>query len=401
MGFLELAGLTKKYGGRAVVDRVDLDIAKGSLVSLLGPSGCGKTTTLRLLAGFIEPDAGEIRVGGRTIAAPGAALPPERRNMAMIFQSYALWPHMTVMQNVTYGLELRRIGRGRDAPQGRCHPRAHQALAVRRALSRRALRRPAAARFARPRAGHRARDPAARRAAVEPRRQPARGDALRDPPPARRAPLHHGLRHPRPVRGDVDGRPDRRHEPRRDRAGRQPRGHLPAAPTEFVARFIGGTNIFKGDKSGADAVDCGNGLVLRCSSGEFAAAGQTAVSVRQHHIRLEPDARLRRHQLVAKAPSIARCSSAPTAPTWSRCRAERPSTPPPIRRSHSPKASPSGYTSRRSTAAHWPVEGPNDQPRRRPPMRSIRMSLLRLPRRNCRAAGRRHTPRRPTSRHRR
>ena len=109
MSFLVLADLSKNYGGRAVVDRVQLDIDKGQLVSLLGPSGCGKTTTLRLIAGFIEPDGGEIRVGLKRIAAPGASLPPERRNMAMIFQSYALWPHMTVRQNVAYGLELRRV----------------------------------------------------------------------------------------------------------------------------------------------------------------------------------------------------------------------------------------------------------------------------------------------------
>src|SRR5919112_4068548 len=109
MAFLELAGLTKRFGQHAAVDRVSLSVEKGLLVCLLGPSGCGKTTTLRLVAGFIEPDEGEIKVGGRTIATPGRAEPPERRNMSMIFQSYALWPHMTVFENIAYGLRLRNL----------------------------------------------------------------------------------------------------------------------------------------------------------------------------------------------------------------------------------------------------------------------------------------------------
>src|SRR6185369_13308031 len=107
MSFLELTGLTKRYGSLAVVKDITLAIDKGQLVCLLGPSGCGKTTTLRLLAGFLEPDGGEIRVGGRRISAPGNSESPERRNMSMIFQSYALWPHMTVFENVAYGLRLR------------------------------------------------------------------------------------------------------------------------------------------------------------------------------------------------------------------------------------------------------------------------------------------------------
>src|SRR5262249_61909833 len=83
----------------------------GRLVCLLGPSGCGKTTTLRLIAGFVEPSAGEIRVGDQLISSPARTLPPERRNMSMIFQSYALGPHMTVAENVAYGLKLRKVDR--------------------------------------------------------------------------------------------------------------------------------------------------------------------------------------------------------------------------------------------------------------------------------------------------
>jgi iron(III) transport system ATP-binding protein len=106
---VELRGLTKRFDASAVVDDVSLEIEHGMLVCLLGPSGCGKTTTLRLIAGFIEPSAGEILVGGRVVSSPQRTVPPERRNMSMIFQSYALWPHMTVAENVAYGLRLRNV----------------------------------------------------------------------------------------------------------------------------------------------------------------------------------------------------------------------------------------------------------------------------------------------------
>src|SRR5437762_13319760 len=91
-----IKGLTKRYGDVAAVEGLDLHVPPGELVSLLGPSGCGKTTTLRLVAGFLRPEAGEIWVGDRCLSSPTSAVPPERRRMAMIFQSYALWPHMTV-----------------------------------------------------------------------------------------------------------------------------------------------------------------------------------------------------------------------------------------------------------------------------------------------------------------
>jgi iron(III) transport system ATP-binding protein len=108
---VELRGLTKRFGSLAVVDDVSLRIDHGQLVCLLGPSGCGKTTTLRLIAGFLEPSAGEIRVGDRLVSSAARTLPPEQRKMSMIFQSYALWPHMTVTENITYGLRLRKLDR--------------------------------------------------------------------------------------------------------------------------------------------------------------------------------------------------------------------------------------------------------------------------------------------------
>jgi putative spermidine/putrescine transport system ATP-binding protein len=107
MTALTISGLTKRFGELTAVDDVSLDIAEGELVSLLGPSGCGKTTTLRSIAGFVQPDAGTILFDGVDITS----LAPERRNIGMVFQNYALFPHMTVRENLRFGLEMRRIGK--------------------------------------------------------------------------------------------------------------------------------------------------------------------------------------------------------------------------------------------------------------------------------------------------
>src|SRR5688572_8206497 len=111
MAVVSLRGLTKKFTDAAAVDALDLEIGDGEFVSLLGPSGCGKTTTLRLVAGFLQPDSGEIRVDGNVISSSALLVPPERRNMSMIFQSYAVWPHMTVAQNVAYGLKFKKLSK--------------------------------------------------------------------------------------------------------------------------------------------------------------------------------------------------------------------------------------------------------------------------------------------------
>jgi iron(III) transport system ATP-binding protein len=102
---ISLASVLKRFGAVVAVDRATLEIADGELFTLLGPSGCGKTTLLRLIAGFYWPDAGEIRFRDRRVDA----LPPYERNIGMVFQNYALWPHMTVRGNITYGLRLRRL----------------------------------------------------------------------------------------------------------------------------------------------------------------------------------------------------------------------------------------------------------------------------------------------------
>ena len=104
---VEIIGVTKRFGEVTAVDRMDLRIARGEFYSLLGPSGCGKTTTLRMIAGFEQPTAGEILLAGQPIAG----VPPYRRNVNTVFQHYALFPHMDVAQNVGYGLRQRKVGR--------------------------------------------------------------------------------------------------------------------------------------------------------------------------------------------------------------------------------------------------------------------------------------------------
>ena len=106
MAELRLENVSKRYGEHLVVEDLSLAIAQGEFLVLLGPSGCGKTTTLRMIAGFIEPTAGKIRLGGREVTQ----LPPWKRNTGLVFQSYALFPHLTVEENVAFGLEMRKVG---------------------------------------------------------------------------------------------------------------------------------------------------------------------------------------------------------------------------------------------------------------------------------------------------
>jgi len=105
MSKLRLAGITRTYGSFTAVDNIDLEVSDGEFVTLLGPSGCGKTTTLRMVAGFIAPDSGEIWFDDRRMTD----VPPHRRNTAMVFQSYALFPHMSVAENVAFGLKMRNL----------------------------------------------------------------------------------------------------------------------------------------------------------------------------------------------------------------------------------------------------------------------------------------------------
>src|SRR6187549_1571203 len=120
MAQLDIHRLTKRYGEFHAVREVSLSVADGEFVVLLGPSGCGKTTTLRMVAGFIEPTAGNVKLGGSDVTQ----LPPWKRNTGMVFQSYALFPHLTVAQNVAFGLEMRKL------PRPEIDKRVEEALAL-------------------------------------------------------------------------------------------------------------------------------------------------------------------------------------------------------------------------------------------------------------------------------
>src|SRR6516162_6560537 len=258
---VELRGLTKRYGEVAVVDDVSLTIEHGRLVCLLGPSGCGKTTTLRLIAGFVEPSAGEIRVGDQLISSPARTLPPERRNMSMIFQSYALWPHMTVAENVSYGLKLRKLDRATiDRKLAAILDTTHlRGLADRYPgeLS----------------GGQQQRVALARALIVEPE------TLLLDEPLSNL---------------DANLREEMRFEVRRlhdeyryttvyvthEQAG-SPEDIYERPRSEFVARFIGSSNVIKGRALDDSHLSCA-GSPLRCSGVKFAAGRECAAAIRQH-----------------------------------------------------------------------------------------------------------------------
>ena len=111
MAKLSLDSLTRSYGDLTVVNSVSLDIPHGEFLVLLGPSGCGKTTTLRMIAGFVEPSSGSIRIGTQDVTAK----PPWKRNCGLVFQNYALFPHMTAAENVAFGLEMRQVDKSEMA----------------------------------------------------------------------------------------------------------------------------------------------------------------------------------------------------------------------------------------------------------------------------------------------
>jgi iron(III) transport system ATP-binding protein len=287
MAFLELAGLAKRYGALTVVDHIDLSVERGNLVCLLGPSGCGKTTTLRLIAGFIAPDAGEIRVAGRTVSSAGFSEPPERRKMSMIFQSYALWPHMTVRENIAYGLALRKL------PRAEIAERVDRILGVTR-LSALADRYPGELS-----GGQQQRVSLARALVVEPETllldEPLSNlDAnLREEMRFEIRRLHDEYRYTTVYvthdQAEAMTTADVivvMNQGRIEQSG-SPEEVYERPQTEFVARFLGGTNILKGQRVDSDTVECGS-VRLRCGEGEFSPGAESIVSVRHHDIVLDP-----------------------------------------------------------------------------------------------------------------
>jgi len=289
MAFLELNGLTKKFGESFAVRDVNLSVEKGTFVCLLGPSGCGKTTTLRLIAGFLNLDGGEIRVGERVLSRAGSSEPPERRKMSMIFQSYALWPHMTVFENIAYGLRLRRIAKSEiDARVG--------AILAATKLTPLAQRYPGELS-----GGQQQRVSLARALVVEPETllldEPLSNlDAnLREEMRIEIRSLHDRFRYTTVyvTHDQIEAMTTAdlvvvMNQGGIEQAG-SPEDIYKRPQSEFVARFIGGTNIFRGVRQNNDAVRCADGLVLRCGSGDYAAEGETAVSVRQHDIELRTE----------------------------------------------------------------------------------------------------------------
>ena len=223
---VEVVGVRKAYGTVEAVAGVDLEVGAGTFFTLLGPSGSGKTTTLRLIAGFERPDAGTIQLGGADITG----LPPYSRDVNTVFQDYALFPHMTVAENVAYGLRVRKASAARERRKPRRRgARDGAARRVRRPQAGPALRRPAPARRACPRDRQPAAGAAARRAARRARPEAPPGDAARAEGAPARARDHVRLRHPRPGGGADDERPHRRLQPRADRADRHARRGLRAA----------------------------------------------------------------------------------------------------------------------------------------------------------------------------
>ena len=207
MASVGIRDVRKAFGATQVIHGVDISIDDGEFVVLVGPSGCGKSTLLRMIAGLENITGGEIRIGDRVVNN----VPPKERDIAMVFQNYALYPHMTVAANMGFSLQAAR--RAEDRDRQRACKRAAEILgldAASRALPAPALRRPAPARRHGPRDRARSAGVPVRRAALEPRRQAARRHAHRDQGTASAAQDHDRLRHARPDRSHDHGRQDRR-----------------------------------------------------------------------------------------------------------------------------------------------------------------------------------------------
>ena len=286
---VELRNLTKRYDAVTVVDDISLHVDHGLLVCLLGPSGCGKTTTLRLIAGFVEPSAGEIAVGGRVVSSPARTLPPEARKMSMIFQSYALWPHMTVAENVAYGLTLRKL------------PRADIAAKVAGILATTKLAGLASRYPGELSGGQQQRVALARALVVEPETllldEPLSNlDAnLREEMRFEVRRLHDEYRyttvyvtHDQSEAMTTADLIAVMNGGRIEQLG--PPEEIYARPrSEFVARFIGASNVLKGKALDAGHVSIA-GAAVACGGAALVPGADVAISIRQHEIGIGTDA---------------------------------------------------------------------------------------------------------------
>ncbi len=288
MARVEIEHLGKEFGGLKALDDVSLAIEHGLLVSLLGPSGCGKTTTLRLIAGFMAPDSGLIRVGDQVVSAPGRVTPPERRNMSMIFQSYALWPHMTIAENVAYGLEVRGM------TKADIKAKVSQILDIAQ-LSALAERYPHQLS-----GGQQQRAALARALVVEPATllldEPLSNldanlrDEMREE--IRRLHLRYRFTTVYVTHDQIEAMTTAdlivvMNKGRIEQAG-SPEEIYERPSSSFVAKFVGGSNVLKAHSHG-DWLECGD-IKLRCGQSEGAPVGDAFVSIRPHRIELKPEA---------------------------------------------------------------------------------------------------------------
>lgn len=284
-GGVDIAGVTKTYGDATAVDDLSLSVEPGEFLSLLGPSGCGKTTTLRMIAGFEHPDEGDIRISGRSVLG----LPPHRREVNTVFQAYALFPHMTVAENVAYGLQQRRV------------PKAEQRQRVAEALDMVQLRRFADRKPTQLSGGQQQRIALSRALINRP------SVLLLDEPLAA---LDRQLREEMQVelkllqsrlgttfvfvthdQGEALSMSDRIAVMRDGRIEQldDPSNIYAEPASAYVASFIGQQNFLHGTAGEADAVQTSRGTFHGRWGGERAAAGAPALAaIRPEFIRLEP-----------------------------------------------------------------------------------------------------------------
>ena len=294
---IKIEGLTRSFGSVVAVDDLSLRIAEGELLVLLGPSGCGKTTTLRCIAGLETPDRGRIAIGGHVVfdAAQDSSSRPNKRNVGMVFQSYAIWPHMTVFENVAFPLE--REGRCRK-PRSRAgrsvlaSSSGSSGLATRGASQ--LSRRPAAARRAGARLVMRADAcccSTSRSATSTPSCASTCGSSCANPARARH---HHGLRHPRPVEA-LAWPTASRYARRPDRPARYAEQIYAAPSNVLIADFLGVSNIVPGrvvakrDGGLTEVVLAANGASVMSRS-PVPVGREVHVCMRPEHLAVAPSA---------------------------------------------------------------------------------------------------------------
>jgi spermidine/putrescine ABC transporter ATP-binding subunit len=281
-GTVTLTGLVKRYGSTLALDGVSLAVAPGEFFTLLGPSGCGKTTTLRSVAGFVTPDAGDVAINGATVTG----IPPHRRRVGMVFQHYALFPHRTVVQNVGFGLRMQHVdkpeiarrvaealalvqlpGHGERYP-GQLSGGEQQRVALARAL----VTRPAVLLLDEPLG--------------------ALDKKLRDHMKIELKRLQREVgittiyvTHDQEEALTMSDRIAVMNRGRVEQVA-APRGLYEAPATAFVAGFIGNINLLSGRVAGSNSVDCGTATLAATGAAPSGAA--VAVALRPERVRLEP-----------------------------------------------------------------------------------------------------------------